>query len=308
VAGERGSGPSQETRWDDERVSTILELRGVSKRYGWRSPWVLSGADLSLEAGTRTSIVGANGSGKSTLLRIGAGVTSPSSGDTRRPRRVGYVPEKQPARSTFTGAEYLAQMGRIRGLNHQTITRYGNELLELLDVQPGPQVPWNNLSKGNRQKVVVAQAFLGRQDLIVLDEPYNGLDHDAHDVLDELISEANARGTSVLVSSHDEPSSARDAFRLVNGQLNEYTAALALSAAHGPTRRVELTSRKQPRSLEVLTQRDGVLKWSTNLRGAGLVLDVSDERCDDIIRAALDLGWSVRSVIPDGKDRGEKTS
>jgi ABC-type multidrug transport system ATPase subunit len=288
-------------------MATVLELRGVTKRYGRRSPFVLAGADLSLEAGTLTSIVGANGSGKSTLLRIGAGVSSASGGSVQVPRRVGYVPEKQAARSRFTGAEYLAHMGRIRGLPHSATTSRGNELLERLGVLPGPHVSWNNLSKGNRQKVVLAQAFLGQLDLIVLDEPSNGLDGASHHALAELVAEARASGTSVLMSSHDLPPSESRAYRLVDGRLDAYALVGSRGETDGSGRRVELTRRGRRPSVEALTRRDGVMRWQLGPPGSELVLDVSTGESDDLIRCALDLGWSVRSVVPIDS-RGEASS
>jgi ABC-type Mn2+/Zn2+ transport system ATPase subunit len=296
--------------WDNESVTTkVLELRGVTKRYGWRSPLVLSGADLSLEAGTLTSIVGANGSGKSTLLRIGAGVTSASGGSVQGPRRVGYVPEKQAARNKFTGAEYLAHMGRIRGLPQRTITRRANELSERLGVVPGPHVSCNNLSKGNRQKVVLAQAFLGQLDLIVLDEPTNGLDRASHQVLDELVAEARAGGTSVLVSSHDAPSGLSRTYRLSDGLLEECAPAGSGGGTDdNRVRRVELIRRDEQPSVDALTRRNGVIRWQLGPQGLGLVLDVSSGSCDDLIRAALDLDWSVRSLVPIDSARAEGSS
>ena len=235
-------------------MSAVLALRGVTKRYSWRSPWVLSGADLSLEEGSLTSIVGTNGAGKSTLLRIAAGVTSPSGGTAHVPRKVGYVPERQSARSKFSGTQYLAHMGRIRGLDPHLVTRRGTELLIRLGVRPGPEVPWNDLSKGNRQKVVLAQAFLGQLDIIVLDEPFSGLDREARVVLDELISEVRAQGTSVVVSSHDTAAGISQSYRLVDGRLDEYTRAMSASRTGGLVRRVELVRRDQGESVGGLTR------------------------------------------------------
>ena len=133
-------------------------LAGITKRFSRRAPWVLKGVDLELHPGSRTVIVGGNGSGKSTLLRIGAGVSWPNGGVVRLPAHIGYVPERLAARIRFTGAEYLAHMGRIKGLDPGIIRARSRELLERLDVQPGPQEPIESLSKGNRQKLVIAQA------------------------------------------------------------------------------------------------------------------------------------------------------
>ncbi len=98
-------------------VATVAS--GLSKRYSRRQPWVLDHLDLHFEPGTLTvCVVGANGCGKSTLLRVLAGVSRPTEGQiTQRPRQVGYVPERLPARLQMTGREYLAHMGRLRRLD-----------------------------------------------------------------------------------------------------------------------------------------------------------------------------------------------
>ena len=95
---------------------------GVTKRYSRRASWVLKGIDLELQPGSRTVIVGGNGSGKSTLLRIGAGMSWPNDGTVKLPDRIGYVPEGLAARSRFSGAEYLAHMGRIKGLDAEAVS------------------------------------------------------------------------------------------------------------------------------------------------------------------------------------------
>jgi ABC-type multidrug transport system ATPase subunit len=285
-------------------MGAVLALGGVTKKYRRRGPWVLSGADLSLEPGSLVSIVGSNGSGKSTLLRIAAGVSSPSSGVADVPNRVGFVPEHQAARGKFTGAEYLAHMGRIRGLDSQEATARGAELLQRLGVRPGPGVPWDKLSKGNRQKVVLAQAFLGPLDAIILDEPFSGLDDHARVALDDLISEVQVQGTSVMLSSHDVPPGVRQTYRIVEGRVERVDSASPLTKKTY-SRRVELLRTREESSPEALTGRTEVLKWEIDPEGLVLVLEVLPTGCDELIRAALDLGWSVASVAPvqkHGKD------
>ncbi|TDC62922.1 ATP-binding cassette domain-containing protein [Streptomyces hainanensis] len=93
-----------------------MRLAGVSRRYGRRGPWVLSGVDLELRPGTLTRVDGGNGSGKSTLLRLVAGLDVPSRGRiTGRPRRVGYVPERFPPALPLTAHGYLTHLGRVHG-------------------------------------------------------------------------------------------------------------------------------------------------------------------------------------------------
>ena len=214
-------------------TDVAVSLRTITKRFSRRGRWVLSGIDLELQPGSKTVIVGGNGSGKSTLLRIGSGVSRPTSGTVTLPNRIGYVPERLAARTKFTGREYLSHMGRIKGLSDMEVNARSRELLQRLGLFPGPDEPIESLSKGNRQKLVLTQAFLGPTGLLVLDEPFSGLDPVAHSSLGELIDEAQANGTAVLVSSHrpfpDKPGLRH--LRVQDGQLVEELHAAAQMTA-----------------------------------------------------------------------------
>lgn len=255
---------------------------------------VLSGADLVLEPGTLTSVVGSNGSGKSTLLRVAAGVSSVSGGFVDVPAKVGFVPERQAARGKFTGSQYLAHMGRIRGLGPLEARTDGANLLSRLGVKPGPNVQWDQLSKGNRQKVVIAQAFLGSPDVVVLDEPFSGLDDEARRTLVALIAETREQGAAVL-SSHDVPPGDQQTYRIVKGRL---VSAKSAPPSDAQLMRVELETNGAEASSEALTRRTEVLRWNLASNGAALTLEVLPGACDDVIRMALNVGWSVRSVSP----------
>ncbi len=279
----------------------MVSLKGVTKRYVWRGPWIIRGADLTLAPGSRTLVVGSNGSGKSTLLRIAAGVTSPSGGTASIPRRVGYVPERQAAGGKFTGTEYLAHMGRIRGIDPATVRVTGGYLLERLGVRPGPHVQWENLSKGNRQKVVLAQAFLGHADAIILDEPSSGLDQEARGALVELTDEALDGGAAVLISSPEtDPGRRCDfAYRLVNGNLVEDHAMTVQPQAGPSIKRIELRYRGGSGPIDPLCRLEGVMAWSADPEGERLILDVEEGVIGSVLRMALDQGWSVEFVGPD---------
>ena len=167
-------------------VATVAS--GLSKRYSRRQPWVLDHLDLRFEPGTLTVVVGANGCGKSTLLRVLAGVSRPTEGlITQRPRQVGYVPERLPARLQMTGHEYLAHMGRLRSLDISYAARRSEDLAARLSLNPSLDVRVRSLSKGNSQKVALAQAFLAPVGLLLLDEPWSGLDPSASEGLREEI-------------------------------------------------------------------------------------------------------------------------
>jgi ABC-2 type transport system ATP-binding protein len=229
------------------------------------------------------------------LLRIAAGLSSPSAGTTQFPATVSYLPERQPARLKFTSAEYLANMGRIKGLETRAIVGKGTELLERLGLRPNPHVPWETLSKGNRQKVLLAQAFLSNTELIVLDEPYGGLDDSARGVLDELIGEALGRGATVLTSSHsiENVHGAHQVLRLQSGRLAELSQDTFAIGLGRPFKRIVLTtSRALPSN--PLGQFSGVVRFEESDGRASLI--VSQAHTDELLSAALALGWSVESV------------
>jgi ABC-type multidrug transport system ATPase subunit len=273
-------------------------LSGITKRFSRRGPWVLKGVDLELHPGSRTVIVGGNGSGKSTLLRIGAGVSWPNGGMVKLPARIGYVPERLAARIRFTGAEYLAHMGRIKGLDPAIMSARSRELLERLDLQPGPKAPIEYLSKGNRQKLVIAQAFLGRVGLLVLDEPFGGLDPTAHATLGELTEEALSGGTAVLMSTHHtgpEQAGVRQ-LRINGGQLIEEGLGEVSRSRSTREMEVELLPTESAQDREKVVSMPGVVSARLQQPQGVLVLLTDHLHIDRVLTTAVALGWSVQSV------------
>jgi ABC-2 type transport system ATP-binding protein len=283
-------------------VNAGSTLSGISKRFSRRGPWVLDGIDLKLEPGSRTVIVGGNGSGKSTLLRIGAGVSWPNGGTTHLPEHIGYVPERLAARIKFTGAGYLAHMGRIKGLDPGVIKTRSSELVQRLDLQPGPHRPIDSLSKGNRQKLVLAQAFLGPVGLLVLDEPLSGLDATASGALADLMNEAQSEGTAVLVSSHHafpERAGLRQ-LRIHDGRLAEIRPGEDSKSVDVRKMEVELLPTETASDSGLIASLPGVsLSHFEQTRGV-LVLVTDDLHIDSVLTQAIAQGWSVRTVRANG--------
>ncbi|WP_246868950.1 ABC transporter ATP-binding protein [Saccharopolyspora sp. ASAGF58] len=178
----------------------VRELSGVTKHHGARS--VLRGVDLAVQDGESVGILGSNGSGKSTLLRILAGVSRPSGGTVTGRPRTGYVPDRFPARQRMSARAYLRHLGRIGGLSTAEASARADRWLERFALAGGPGTPLRELSKGNAQKVGLAQALLCEPELLVLDEPWSGLDPDAHTVLTEVIREVSAAGAVVVFTDH----------------------------------------------------------------------------------------------------------
>ena len=259
---------------------------------------MLDGIDLDLPPGSRTVIVGGNGSGKSTLLRIGAGVSRPNGGAVTLPDRIGYVPERLAARSRFTGADYLAHMGRIKGLRAGVIGTRSRELLRRLDLRPGPDRPIDSLSKGNRQKLVLAQAFLGPAGLLVLDEPFSGLDAVAHAALGELMHEAQSGGTAVLVSSHRAlpPEGGLRQLMIRDGRLTEIRHDEIPAAARAGVLEVELFPADAETDRHRVAAIPGVSHARFEQPSGHLVLRTDTGQIDGVLIEAIAQGWSVRSV------------
>ncbi|MEV1143520.1 ATP-binding cassette domain-containing protein [Micromonospora sp. NPDC049799] len=180
-----------------------MRLEDVRFRYRRRGPWVLWGVRVRVEPGEVVVVTGGNGAGKSTLLQLAAGVLRPVRGRVvDRPRSVGWVPERFPADQPFTVERYLTGMGRIAGLPRAEADGAVRRWTARLGLTPFRAVRLPELSKGTAQKVGLAQAMLRDPGLLVLDEPWEGLDAAARDLVPELVFEVLATGGSVLVSDH----------------------------------------------------------------------------------------------------------
>ena len=176
----------------------MLELRGVTKRYSG----IPAVQDVSFIArsGEVTGYLGPNGSGKSTTLKMITGLIEPSEGQIlfhgqpiERDRiayrqRLGYVPEEPQLYPHLTGAEYLEMVGQLRGIPDALLAEKIDGFLRLLSLYGDRYVPISSYSKGMRQKVLLAAALLHNPDLILLDEPFSGLDVNSALVLRGLIA------------------------------------------------------------------------------------------------------------------------
>ncbi|GAB3984158.1 hypothetical protein GCM10029978_092980 [Actinoallomurus acanthiterrae] len=171
----------------------------VAFRYGRRASWVLHDVTLTVPRGRIIEVNGRNGAGKSTLLRLVAGVVPPVRGRvTGRPPAVGYAPERFPAGQPFTARAYLGHMAAVRGVPPARIGDWAERLgfTELLDVR----LP--DLSKGSAHKAGLIQALLAAPGLLVLDEPFAGLDARTRGALPALLAELASAGSSIVVSDH----------------------------------------------------------------------------------------------------------
>jgi ABC-2 type transport system ATP-binding protein len=130
-------------------------------------------------------------------------------------QRLGYVPEEPHLYPHLTGAEYLEMVGQLRGIPERLVTHKASGFLRLLGLHGDRNVPISSYSKGMRQKILLAAALLHNPELILLDEPFSGLDVNSALVLRGLIRELAARGKVVLFSSHELDTVERVSSRVV---------------------------------------------------------------------------------------------
>jgi len=199
-----------------------MQLSNVSFRYPRRDHSVLREVSAVLAAGDVVELAGPNGVGKSTLLRLLAGLTRPTGGTIAgRPAVVGLAPDRFPVEQPFTVSAYLDHMSRVRGGARWEPWAERLDMIHLLGVR------LSELSKGSAHKVGLAQALMADPGLLLLDEPFAGLDADTRRALAPIVAEVSARGAIVVVSDHQGGLRDVPAVRhwaLVGGILKEDTA------------------------------------------------------------------------------------
>src|ERR1700692_2882761 len=191
----------------------MLELRNVCKQYS--SIPAVEDVSFSARAGEVTGYLGPNGSGKSTTMKMITGLIEMSSGSILfqgRPiqddlmayrRRMGYVPEEPYLYAHLSGAEYLVMVGQLRDIARRVASERIDGLLRSFALYDDRHVPISAYSKGMRQKVLLAAALLHNPELILLDEPFSGLDVTTVMVVRSLVQELARRGKVVLFSAHE---------------------------------------------------------------------------------------------------------
>jgi len=191
----------------------MLELRNVSKRF--TGIVAVDNVSFAARAGEITGYLGPNGSGKSTTMKMITGLIEMTTGKIlfdgqpiehdliAYKQRMGYVPEEPHLYAHLSGLEYLIMVGQLRNLPPKPTADRIAGLLHLFALHGDRHAPISAYSKGMRQKILLAAALLHNPDLLLLDEPFSGLDVGSSLVLRSLIRELAARGKVVLFSSHE---------------------------------------------------------------------------------------------------------
>lgn len=189
-----------------------LQVSGLTKRFGVTA--VVDEVSFTLRPGEVTGYLGPNGSGKSTTIKMLTGLIPPTRGEVRYggeliwrnplayKRLLGYVPEEPWLYLHLTGGEYLEMVGGLREIPAARLKEKIAAFLELFGLGNDRHALLASYSKGMRQKILLSAALLDDPEVVILDEPFSGLDVHSAMVLKRLIQELGAEGKIVLYSSH----------------------------------------------------------------------------------------------------------
>ncbi|THG29521.1 ABC transporter ATP-binding protein [Naasia lichenicola] len=278
----------------------MLTLTGITKTYGDRR--ALDDVSFGIERGRLTGFVGANGAGKTTTMRILLGLLVPDGGTVEQDgmvvgadqrRRFGYMPEERGLYPKMKVAEQIEYLGRLRGMGKRSAASATAELLERLGLSERAGDLVEKLSLGNQQRAQIAAALVHDPDVLVLDEPFSGLDPLAVDSVAGVLSDAAARGASVLFSSHQLELVERlcqDIVVIAGGTIRASGSADALRDQNAGSR-FELLVRQD---LEWLSAVDGVRILQA--RPGWALFEASPETAQRVLERAI--GSGVVSFAP----------
>ncbi|HEY8297160.1 MAG TPA: ATP-binding cassette domain-containing protein [Candidatus Baltobacteraceae bacterium] len=216
--------------------------------------------DVSFEIapGTTFGLLGPNGAGKTTTMRMILDILTPDDGritwngkrvDSALRRRFGYLPEERGLYGKMRVREQIAYFGRLHGLNEPESDRRTDSWIEKLGIGEYAKRPCSELSKGNQQKVQMACAAVHEPELLVLDEPFSGLDPVNADMLLAILVDLRKNGTTLVLSSHQmwQLEALCDTFCIITAGQNQVSGSLDALRSRWPTR----TIRVQPASASV---------------------------------------------------------
>lgn len=197
-----------ETPAETTPLSPIFELRNLRVAYGFRA--AVDDLSLTLVKGQSLGLLGVNGAGKTSTIRALLGMLRPkkgtiqvfghAAGNTKVFRRVGFAPEDGIPPEYLSAHEYLHFVGAFRIKDRQRRKEEVKEILEWFDLNPQKKI--RDYSKGMKRRLVLAQAFLGNPELLILDEPLNGLDPLVIIKLRDRLQSYREQGGTILFSSH----------------------------------------------------------------------------------------------------------
>ncbi len=236
-------------------MTNALVVDGVSKVYGHTT--VVDGVSFTVEPREILGLVGPNGAGKTSTIRMALDIIRPDAGSvalfggppTRQAlRRVGYLPEERGLYQKSALSDVLRYLGRLKGLSAKDARARADAMLERVGLYEHRDKKVQALSRGMNQLAQFASALVHQPDLVILDEPFSGLDPLNVQVMKEIIREQQQRGAAIIFSSHDMEDVEEMCERVVlisSGRVLLYGALDALKRARG-IQNIRVTAPQQP--------------------------------------------------------------
>jgi len=206
-------------------MAAVVELDRISKSYEKKA--AVRELSLQIEAGTMFGLLGPNGSGKTSSIRMMVGITMPDSGSVSllgKPfsreslKQVGYLPEERGLYKKMKVMDQLIFLGELRGLDPKTAGKRAHDWCERLQILDAAQKKTEELSKGMQQKIQFIATLLHDPELIIMDEPFSGLDPVNAVLLQDTLIDLKNAGKAILFSTHrmDQVEKLCDAICLIN--------------------------------------------------------------------------------------------
>lgn len=255
--------------------SMKLEVKNLKKTFGEKE--VLHGISFSIESGKALGLLGRNGAGKTTTIRILMDVFRANSGEilldgeafVPSHHQIGYLPEERGLYPKKTVGEQIVYLGMLRGLSQKTARENMKKWLERLGVAEYENRKLEALSKGNQQKVQLAQTLVCDPEIVILDEPFSGLDPVNSQILKDVVSEQIADGKLVIFSSHQMSyveEFCEDVVIINHGEIVLDGELREIKRAYGKDRLVLGVIGKTAEELREMIARE----WSGTVRAAGV--------------------------------------
>jgi len=276
-------------------VTSALQLENVSKTYGKRR--VVDGVSMEVSRGEVFGLLGPNGSGKTTSIRMALDIIKPDSGTVSllgdmplrdALSRVGYLPEERGLYQRSKVTEILSFLGRLKRMEPSKAAARAAEMLQRVGLYEHRDKKVNALSRGMNQLVQFAGALIHEPDLIVLDEPFSGLDPLNVKLMKEIIGEQKARGAAVIFSTHqmaDVEELCQRVFLISDGKRLLYGDLMEIKRARGK-RNVRVSAPSVLESIPGVSRaerRNGFMEY---VLGESL-------KPEHVLRAYLDAGLPV---------------
>ena len=270
----------------------------ITKSFG--AAQAVRGVSLSIPKGMIYGVLGPNGAGKTTTLRMILGIIDPDSGSRQllghsRPRdvanRCGYLPEERGLYPTMKAREAIAFMGALRGLGWAEGRTRAGEMMEAAGLGHAVDKKIRHLSKGMAQLVQLLGSIVHKPDLIVLDEPFSGLDPVNQEHLEALVRSEAARGATILFSTHVMSHAERlcERVAIIAGGLRRFEGTVAEARGILP---IEAQYRPSARAADVAA----LLPEDARFDGQCWRFSLADEEAEPLLLALIQGGFGVSGL------------